>query len=281
MMRKLALVFIVFTTISAMAGPQISIPEKHWDYGFVPQNGVLTHSYTIMNTGDDTLRISEVKPGCSCTTAPIHKQILAPGDSTTVELIFDTKVSRGRTNKNAQIISNDPVNGSERIDFSCQVYADSGYFRPVKVDPHWLVFGTNSTKFDIIVQNDTGATLELKLVEPLPQEIKLKMKDNIIKVGKRGGFSLEWKGVQPENDIEKVITFDTNSELVPRFSVPYTIKGLKGPRTPEISRHIEENQDTNQAKSTQIGKAIPSLGRPIDKPSTPDTTAPKPQPIGK
>jgi hypothetical protein len=274
-MRKFVLILGALIPVIAFAGPQISIPEKHWDYGFVPQNAAITHTYLIKNIGDDTLRITDVKPGCSCTAAPIQKQILPPGDSTSVELIFNPKHSRGTATKNAQINSNDPVNGSERIDFTCTIYADSGYFLPVKVTPNKLEFSAKTTKFNVVIQNDTGSALELKLVETLPPDFKLRIKDNVIPVGKKGEMIIEWKGLEPEYDIEQVLSFDTNTELVPRFTIPYTIKGIKGPRILETHQHAEGKQATAQPATARIGQAIPSSGMPMSKPAVKDTTSNK------
>ena len=47
----------------AFAGPKVSVPEKHWDFGNVPQNATIAHAYWIKNIGDDTLKIINVKPG--------------------------------------------------------------------------------------------------------------------------------------------------------------------------------------------------------------------------
>jgi hypothetical protein len=64
-MKKLLAVvmFLISWSVVSMAAPVLSMPETHWDYGIVPQQSVLTHDYWIRNTGDDTLKIIEVKPG--------------------------------------------------------------------------------------------------------------------------------------------------------------------------------------------------------------------------
>jgi hypothetical protein len=281
-MRKFVLIALTLIPAISLAGPQITISEKHWDYGFVPQNSVLTHAYQIKNTGDDTLRIESVKPGCSCTAAPIQKQILPPGDSTYVELIFDTKTSRGKTVKNAQINSNDPVNGSERIDFSCTVFADSGYFRPVIVTPSKLEFDAHTTKFNVTIQNDTGSTLALRIVDAPAKDVIVKIKNNTIQVGKRGEMALEWKGTEPEYDINSVITLETGTELLPRISIPYTIKGQKGQKAPEKHQQVTETSSSIQTASSKIGqvinKTVPAMGVPVNKTAIQDSSADKIQP---
>lgn len=64
-MKKLILISTILLGIASMAfaDPRIIIPETKWDFGYVPQHGVLTHDYWIRNAGDDTLKIIKVKPG--------------------------------------------------------------------------------------------------------------------------------------------------------------------------------------------------------------------------
>jgi hypothetical protein len=64
-MRKVLLtaIFACLPLTAAIATPKIVVPETHWDYGNVPQNATLSHDYVVKNVGDDTLRITDVKPG--------------------------------------------------------------------------------------------------------------------------------------------------------------------------------------------------------------------------
>jgi len=48
---------------TVFAGAKISVPEKEWDFGAVPQQSTVSHEYWIKNIGDDTLRNIVVKPG--------------------------------------------------------------------------------------------------------------------------------------------------------------------------------------------------------------------------
>ena len=47
----------------ATTGPRIEIPEPSFDWGKVLHGDVVEHSFRILNTGDEVLRISQVKPG--------------------------------------------------------------------------------------------------------------------------------------------------------------------------------------------------------------------------
>ena len=45
------------------AGPQMSVADSVFDFGFAPQNSKITHTFWLHSTGTDTLRITRVVPG--------------------------------------------------------------------------------------------------------------------------------------------------------------------------------------------------------------------------
>jgi hypothetical protein len=46
---------LVFTEIEA-GTPKLEISEMSWDWGRIPQNSVVSHSFWLKNVGTDTLR---------------------------------------------------------------------------------------------------------------------------------------------------------------------------------------------------------------------------------
>lgn len=44
-------------------GPQMTIPDSLFDFGFAPQNSKITHIFWLHSSGTDTLRITRVVPG--------------------------------------------------------------------------------------------------------------------------------------------------------------------------------------------------------------------------
>lgn len=77
-----------------------------YDWGTVAP-GKLTTVVEVKNTGKDDLSISEVRPSCGCTAAPIDKNLLKPGEIGKISVTLD--VSRtGPTEKTVSISSNDP-----------------------------------------------------------------------------------------------------------------------------------------------------------------------------
>jgi hypothetical protein len=49
--------------ISASAAPRMTIKESVFDFGYVPQNSKISHTFWLHSTGDDSLKILKVVPG--------------------------------------------------------------------------------------------------------------------------------------------------------------------------------------------------------------------------
>ncbi len=61
------------------------------DLGKVKQGQVIEIPYTIMNTGDKPLIISQVQPGCGCTVAEKPEKPIMPGKEEKIVAKFDSK----------------------------------------------------------------------------------------------------------------------------------------------------------------------------------------------
>ena len=66
---KTFFVMLIFMNITLSAysqdkqGPRMVIQEREFDFGQVKQGSRITHSFTILNRGDETLEIQKVSPG--------------------------------------------------------------------------------------------------------------------------------------------------------------------------------------------------------------------------
>jgi hypothetical protein len=49
--------------VTAESAPRMTLPESSFNFGFVPQNSTVSHVFWLHSTGDDTLRVLNVKPG--------------------------------------------------------------------------------------------------------------------------------------------------------------------------------------------------------------------------
>ena len=65
--------------------------EPGKDFGLVPRGPTQSHYFHITNRTDKTVHIAGVRVSCGCTTATALQDTLAPGQSTAVQALMDTR----------------------------------------------------------------------------------------------------------------------------------------------------------------------------------------------
>jgi len=87
----------------------ISFDRTTFDYGNVKAGADGHRFFTVKNTGDKPLIISEVKPSCGCTTPEWSKDPILPGKTAQIKVGYNTGI-KGAFNKLIEVYSNDPAN---------------------------------------------------------------------------------------------------------------------------------------------------------------------------
>ena len=107
-MKIITTILVILLTIAtgASSTPRMELSENQFVFGFAPQYAKISHVFWVKSTGDDTLKITKVVPGCGCTRMPLEKDILPPGDSTRLEIIFSTKSYRNQIIKAPTVHTN-------------------------------------------------------------------------------------------------------------------------------------------------------------------------------
>lgn len=88
--------------------PSISFDNNTFDFKEIKQGAKVEHVFTITNQGKSDLIIRNVKASCGCTAVSPVDDVIKPGASTTVKVIFNSTGKIGKQNKTITIISNDP-----------------------------------------------------------------------------------------------------------------------------------------------------------------------------
>lgn len=82
----------------------------------MPQNAEGKHVWKISNTGKADLELTKGPSTCSCTIANFKndesKFVLKPGESTEIELKWETRQNNGEFKKSASVLTNDPTKPS-------------------------------------------------------------------------------------------------------------------------------------------------------------------------
>lgn len=123
-MKLLLISTVLLAASSVIAQPQLNITSGEViDWGSV-KPGILTRDIVIENSGNEILKITDVFPGCDCTTAPVDDTALAPGKSTVIRVRVDFTRSNGPQSKPLQIVTNDPKHPKTMINLRAYVEQD-------------------------------------------------------------------------------------------------------------------------------------------------------------
>lgn len=95
--------------------PKLVLSQESWDFGKVwhPESPTLT--LVIRNEGTADLRISQVKTTCGCTVADPERDVIPPGESTSVRVKYDTRGKQHDVSSKVIVESNDPTR--PRVEF--------------------------------------------------------------------------------------------------------------------------------------------------------------------
>jgi rhodanese-related sulfurtransferase len=89
--------------LGASATAVLTIDNPSYDFGEVLAGQVVTHTYTLSNTGDVTLLITRVQATCGCTVPSWETATLEPGSSIPLEATFSTAGYSGRVIKTVYV----------------------------------------------------------------------------------------------------------------------------------------------------------------------------------
>ncbi len=240
---KLALIAILATMLafsvtlfaddaaSAADGAQVSnaklnVVETNFDFGYIPQISKVGHSFTLYNVGSDDLKILNVKPGCGCTQAPLEKDLVGPGDSTRVELIFTSKKNyRGTMNKSAAVTTNDATYGTLRLRFSATINENPDSVGPVQLAPWDLNYNSSERNQEMVVnvKNVSTQPLNLQMVSAPYNYLDIDFPSGKLDPGASTAIKVRIKDSVKDDAFTKSFTFETGDEKNTRFTVPVVL----------------------------------------------------------
>ena len=115
---------LVVVGLGGWASPKAFLPVETFDFGEIPEGLLVCREFTLLNLGDEELVLGTVAPSCACTSAPLPRDRLAPGESLLITVCFDSSGYGGkRVFESVSIRTNDPEQPWIRLGLS-------GYVRP-------------------------------------------------------------------------------------------------------------------------------------------------------
>ncbi|MEW5994137.1 MAG: DUF1573 domain-containing protein [Candidatus Zixiibacteriota bacterium] len=218
---SLAGLVIVMATVS-LAGPAVEIPEPEFDFGRVYQKSKIAHTFWVKSAGDDTLRIVRIVPGCGCTQAPIEDSVIAPGDSTALEIFFTSRSYRGPVAKRPYFETN---TGDEKyyVRIKIDLIPDPDTLMPITLNPYTLDVSQFTTmprrRAKFLIQNKSDREYRLELIDWSKKHFDVTLPGKV-KAGETVQGLVTVHEDMVDSEFEQSLTFQINDENNTRYTLP-------------------------------------------------------------
>jgi len=208
--------------------PKIVCDEPTYNFGERDADTDVEHTFILRNAGDATLEITEVKPGCGCTTAQLETRTLAPGQEVKLAAKLSLKGRQGLQTKPIMVMSNDPETPT------LQLTLTGTAIPAIEVDPSMVnfmnVMDDNPREQTIrLVAKKEGLTFKVEEVTAQDlDDFTYELKE--VTPGKEYAIDLKSKGALPEGSKNGRLIIRTDNQQRPIILVnvaTYVIGALK------------------------------------------------------
>lgn len=232
MIKKILLIFsFFFTVVLAQAQkPMASIEPEEYNFGTIKEGETASHDFTILNSGDDTLKILDVRASCGCTAVKPEKSSLPPGESTLLHVTFNSKGKHGKQTKIVYVKTNDPKHKIYRTKFIGEVVVNDDVpgksgneaseaapkiFFPVNEHNFGKVQEGEVVNYTFKISNKGKDNLEIKNVKTSCGCTAALIDDKIIEPGKEEDLKVELNTKNRSGKLTRTITVTSNDPAQP------------------------------------------------------------------
>lgn len=196
--------------------PKLQFAHTSHDFGRVQPTDVLKHEFILTNVGNATLEITDVHPGCGCTTAGTWDRVVEPGKTGVIPIQLNPLSFSGPVSKSITVNTSDPAQRTALLEVKASVW------RAVEVAPTSAYFTvtedqqTNETRIVRILNNEEEP---LRLSEPKSSSPIFKATVKEVKPGKE--FEVHVALTPPVTELSSrgTVTVETSSKKVPMVSI--------------------------------------------------------------
>lgn len=226
MNRRLIFFLVIISAIAGTSGAKCQpilriIGGDTVNWGKVGA-GKLRRTVEITNIGTDTLRITEVKPSCGCTTAPLDRKVLAPGDTGEMTIVMGV-AGVGVERKQVVIVSNDGESPSRVVHLYATVVHD------VMVSPASFPINRSAkldsayrAEVEIVNISDKAITISRPSVADTVKEARVRLwMDSPIVLQPQGRFQLPVEITPKVAGLHRInVVVPTSGEYTRELSIP-------------------------------------------------------------
>lgn len=101
-------IFTQATYTADSLGPitKIELRESTYDFGEIISGDIVTHVFSFTNTGDQPLLIMDAKGSCGCTVPQFPIKPIAPGETASITVQFNSRNKFGQRNQRVTLTTN-------------------------------------------------------------------------------------------------------------------------------------------------------------------------------
>jgi len=175
----------------ATTGAKLQFATPVYDFGKIRSGEPVKHVFYFTNTGDTTLELSNVRPGCGCTTAGEWTKKVEPGQTGNIPIQVATVNFNGPVVKTVTVDSNDKSQPSTVLQIKGTIW------KPVEVNPQMAYF-------NVVADTPGGAQSIVRIVNNTDEPMTLSEPEVNNK-----SFATELKTVQPNKEFQLIVKTDT------------------------------------------------------------------------
>jgi hypothetical protein len=203
-------------TAAPKGTPHAQFSETVHDFGKVKSSDALRYDFIVTNTGNALLEITDVKPGCGCTTAGAWDKQIEPGKTGKIPLQLNPANFSGLVTKPITVTCNDPAQGTHSLQLKAEIW------KPIDVQPNYVHFmsveeeSTNETKV-VRISNRTEEVMKLETPQSSNPAFKTELKT--VQPGKEFELLVNYLGPISNSTPQGYITIKTSSTNMPMINV--------------------------------------------------------------
>ncbi len=213
---------VLLVASSAAAQPKLEIPSNRFDFGLMPDQSTVKHTFWFKSVGTDTVRIKKIKTTCQCTTIPLVKDWLAPGDSMPVSVFWNLGRRIGNAGQYPRVF----IEGDEEplsMSLIGQVVGALDEGRPVAIKPFKGEFAMTVVKsidsIGFVLTNHSKEDLEVTVVS-FPMDECLVSFPEHIPAGAQASAYVKLKAKSSDSEFMSSITLEFEGQIKSRLTIP-------------------------------------------------------------
>jgi hypothetical protein len=203
----------------------LQLSQRDWDFGQIWTGDTCKTEVELKNVGDATLKILNVKTSCGCAVAEPGKRQLAPGESDTMTVTYDT-------NKNVKVVKHYvTITTNGTVEPEIQFVLHGEVWNAFEAKPQAaLAFGKvqpssrKSKSIELISNVEEKAHPKLR---PIGADVPFEVKLEEIEPGKKYRLRAETKPPLALGDNRVKVVIETGVERLPTMSISVSARAME------------------------------------------------------